>query len=179
MSDAANKILLGRITGPQGLKGEVVVHSYAADPADIAAYGPLTDAEGVRSYSLSVVRVTDKGVIVRVDGIADRTAAEMLRGTELWVERSRLPAEDEGEYYHADLIGLAAVAPDGKRIGEVVAVENFGAGDLLEIRLEGTTKTDFIPFTNACVPEVDIAGRRVVVVFPETTGDADPSDDEE
>lgn len=179
VSGQDQRILLGRITGAQGLKGEIVVASYAADPGDIASYGPLSDADGRHTFSLSVVRVADKGVIARVEGVADRTAAEKLKGTELWIDRSLLPAADEREYYHADLIGLKAVAPDGRPIGEIVAVENFGAGDLLDIRLDGSPKTELVPFTDACVPEIDFAGRRVVVRFPETTGDADPNDDDD
>lgn len=179
MSGQNSRILLGRISGAQGLKGEVVVQSFAAEPEDIAAYGPLADAEGQHRFTLSVVRVSDKGVIARIEGVADRTAAEKLRGTELWIERSRLPEAVDGEFYHADLIGLTAVAPDGNPIGVIVAVENFGAGDLLDIRLKGSMKTELVPFTDACVPEIDIAGRRVVVRLPATTGEADPNDDED
>lgn len=179
MSGDNPRVLLGRITSAQGIKGEIVVASFTADPGDIVAYGPLTDADGQRQFSLDLVRVTDKGIIARVAGVADRTAAEKLRGTEIWIERARLPAATDGEFYHADLIGLKAVAPDGRPIGEIIAVENFGAGDLLDIRLDGSMKTELVPFTDACVPEVDISGRRVVVRFPETTGDADPNDDDD
>ena len=179
MSTSEPRILLGRITGAQGIKGEIVVASFTEEPGDIVAYGPLTDAEGERQFTLDVVRVADKGLIARVEGVADRTAAEKLRGTELWIERRLLPAATDGEYYHVDLIGLKAVDPDGRPIGEIIAVENFGAGDLLDIRLAGSGKTELVPFTDSCVPEVDISGRRVVVRFPETTGDADPNDDED
>ncbi len=179
MSGEIPRVLLGRITSAQGIKGEIVVASFTADPGDIVAYGPLTDAEGKRQFSLRVVRVSDKGLVARVEGVDDRTTAEKLRGTELWIERHRLPAATDGEYYHIDLIGLKVVAPDSKPIGEIIAVENFGAGDLLDIRLAGSGKTELVPFTDACVPEVDIAGRRVVVHFPETTGAADPNDDDE
>ena len=157
------RVLLGRISGAQGLKGEVVIHSFAEHPEDIAAYGPLSDAEGRRTFELNVVRVAEKGVIARVAGVADRTEAERLKGTELWIERERLPEADEGEFYYADLVGLRAMAPDGSEIGEVVAVQNYGAGDLLEIRLEGTRRTELVAFTDAFVPEVDLEAGRVVV----------------
>jgi 16S rRNA processing protein RimM len=163
------RVLLGRITGAQGLKGEVVVHSYADRPEDIAAYGPLSDAEGQRTLELTVVRVAEKGVIARVAGIGDRTQAEALKGTELWVERARLPETQEGEFYHADLVGLRAVAPDGTEIGEVVAVQNYGAGDLLEIRLANTRRTELVAFTDAFVPEIDVGAGRVVVRMAETS----------
>ena len=115
------------------------------------------------------MRTTPKGVVARIAGIADRNAAEALKGVELYVGRDRLPAAAEGEFYHADLIGLAAVDPAGKAIGEIVAVQNYGAGDLLEIRLAGSAKTELIPFTETAVPQIDIAARRAVVVMPATT----------
>jgi len=173
-------VLLGRIGGAHGLKGEVVMHSFAEVPEDIAAYGPLTDSDGQRTFDVSVVRVTDKGVIGRVAGITDRTQAETLKGTELWVERDRLDEAEEGEFYHADLIGLSAVGPDGKPIGQVVAVQNYGAGDLLEIRLAGSRRTELVAFTDAFVPEVDLASGRVMVRLAdaEPSGGSDESDEE-
>ena len=122
-----------------------------------------------RSFEIAIVRATPKGVVARLAGVADRNAAEALKGVELYVDRDRLPAAAEGEFYHADLIGLAAVDPAGKAIGEIVAVQNYGAGDLLEIRLAGSAKTELIPFTETAVPQIDIAARRAVVVMPTTT----------
>lgn len=163
---AEKRVLLGRISGPHALKGEVMVHSFTEVPEDIAIYGPLEDASGRRTFELKIVRVTEKGLIARVSGVSDRTGAEALKGTELWIARERLPETDDGAFYHADLIGLAAVAADGQEIGEIVSVQNFGAGDLIEIRLSGSARTELIPFTDAFVPEVDLATRRVVVVMP-------------
>lgn len=160
-------ILLGRITGAQGIRGEVVVHSFAATAEDIGAYGPLTDPAGTRSFKLEVVRLTPKGaVIARIAGVDDRNAAEALKGTELYVARDKLPAPGDGEFYHADLIGLAAVAPDGATIGEVVAVQNYGAGDLLEIRLPGAASTELVPFNDRFVPAVDLAAGKAIVIMP-------------
>jgi 16S rRNA processing protein RimM len=115
--------------------------------------------------------VTGKGVVARIEGVTDRNAAEALKGTELYVDRDRLPAATEGEFYHADLIGLDAVDPDGKAIGSIVAVQNFGAGDLLEVRLAGSTRTELVPFTEAAVPTVDMSAGRAVVILPPTTDD--------
>ena len=174
-SCVAGRILLGRITGAHGIRGDVLVHSYAATPEDIAAYGALSDAAGARSFKLKLIGGTSKGLIARIAGIADRNAAEALRGTELYVARDKLPPADENEFYLADLIGLAAVSPDGATLGDVVGVPNYGAGDLLEIRLTGKTGTELVAFTAACVPSVDLAARRVVVVLPEVAPD-DPDE---
>jgi len=163
---APQRILLGRIAGAHGIRGEVVIHAYTGVPEDIGAYGPLSNADGGRSFTITSARATAKGVVACIKGVADRNAAEALKGVELYVDRARLPAAAEGEYYHADLIGLAAVDAGGQPIGEIVAVQNFGAGDLLEIRLAGSHQTEFVSFTEATVPQVDIAAGRVVVVMP-------------
>jgi len=163
-----DQILLGRIAGAHGIRGEVIIHAFTEPPENIAAYGPLIDEAGARTFEIAIVHVTAKGVVARLAGVGDRTAAEALRGVDLYVDRDRLPAAAEGEYYHADLIGMAAFDPAGQHIGEIVAVQNFGAGDLLEIRLAGRGRTELIPFTEAAVPEVDVAAKRVVVVLPPT-----------
>ncbi|MGD9805853.1 MAG: ribosome maturation factor RimM [Hyphomicrobiaceae bacterium] len=183
MSKSA-RVLLGRITGVHGLKGEVVVHAYTEHAEDVAAYGTVSDGEGLREVELKIVRVTDKGIIARVPGVRDRTQAEALKGMELWVPRERLPDVEDGEFYHADLIGLAVVAPDGAALGTVVAVQNYGASDLLEIRMEGSRRTELVAFTDDFVPEVDIAGGRVVVLMsgggePPPTEDGTAEDDDD
>lgn len=168
MTDA--RILLGHIAGAHGIKGEVLIKSYTGDPLAIADYGPLTDDSG-RTHVIASVRPSNKGVIARIKGVSDRNAAEALKGTALHVGREAMPAPDEGDYYHADLIGLKAVRPDGVELGKVVAVQNFGAGDLLELQLAGARQTEFVPFTDACVPAVDVKGGTVTVVMPEMIGD--------
>jgi 16S rRNA processing protein RimM len=160
------RILLGRIAGAHGIRGEVVIHAYTQGPENIGAYGPLSDADGRRMITVASARVTQKGVVARLEGVTDRNAAEALRGVELYVDRERLPATDADEFYHTDLIGLAAVDPSGETLGTIMAVHNFGAGDLLEIRLAASGKTELVPFTDQVVPEVDIAAGRAVIAMP-------------
>lgn len=165
-------ILLGRITGAHGIKGDVIVHSFAATPEDIGSYGPLSDQSGARKFRLRVLRMTPKGAIIaRVTGVTDRNAAEALKGTDLYVARDSLPKPDEGEFYYADLIGLAAIAPDGARIGQIVGVLNFGAGDLLEIKLPDHKDTELVPFNDEFVPTVDLTAGHAVVVMPVSSDD--------
>lgn len=177
--DGERLVLLGHITGVHGIRGDVMVKTYTTDPASIAGYGPLTDAAGGNPLALSVVRVTDKGIVARVKGVTDRNAAEALRGRELFVARAKLPKASDTEYYHADLIGLAALTEDGQPFGEVIAVQNFGAGDLLEIRIGGGKDSEFIPFTNACVPAVDIAAGSLTIIPPVMTGEPDRANDDD
>ena len=160
------RVLLGRIAAAHGIRGEVVIHAYTAPPENIAAYGPLTDRSGGRVFDIECRRVTSKGVIARLTGVRDRSAAEALKGTDLYVVRDRLPPAAEGEFYHWDLIGLAAVNAEGRLIGEIVGVQNYGAGDLLEVRLAGAATTQLIPFSDAFVPQVDLTAKRAVIVFP-------------
>lgn len=160
------RVLLGRIAAAHGIRGEVLIHAYTEPPQNIAAYGPLTDRAGARVFAIECRRVTAKGVVAHLAGIQDRSMAEALKGTELYVARDRLPPAAEGEFYHWDLIGLAAHNAEGRRIGEIVAVQNYGAGDLLEVRLAGTARTQLIPFSEAFVPQVDLTAKRAVIVFP-------------
>lgn len=166
-SGGETRVLLGSFANAHGIRGEVQVRTFTGTPEAIASYGPLSDKAGTRTFKLKVVRVTDKGIIARVDGISDRNAAETLKGIDLYVDRAKLPVASEGEYYHADLIGLRAVSPDGDEIGKIIAVANFGASDLLEIQLKGGTATEYVPFTDACVPSVDLAAGVATVVMPE------------
>ena len=155
-----SRILLGVVGRPHGVRGLLHVHSYTADPADLAGYGALTDELG-RHWTLAwrgdgVAELRD----VAGKPVADRTAAERLVNTRLYVERDRLPEPDEDEFYLADLVGLTAVTPEGTELGRVDVVHDYGAGTSLEI---GAL---LIPFTRACVPSVDIADGRIVIVRP-------------
>jgi 16S rRNA processing protein RimM len=166
------RILVGAIAGAHGVRGAVRVRSFTEAPAAVAAYGPLSDEAGTRRLVLKVVGETAGGVIAEIEGVADRNAAEALRGQRLYVARDVLPALAAEEFYHADLIGLTAETAAGDRLGRVRAVQNFGAGDMLEIeRADGTTVD--LPFTRAAVPVVDIAGGRLVVDPPAGLLDAE------
>ena len=160
------RVLLGRIAAAHGIRGDVLIHAYTEPPENIAAYGPLTDRSGARVFAIECQRVTARGVVARLTGVGDRSAAETLKGTDLYVARDRLPPAAEGEFYHWDLVGLAAVNAEGRCIGEIVAVQNYGAGDLLEVRLAGAATTQLIPFNETFVPQVDLTEKRVIIVLP-------------
>ena len=147
---------LGTITGAHGLHGEVIIKSYTQVPEDIAGYNPLLSQDGTRRFELVSVRAGKKGLVARVAGIAGRSAAEALRGVQLFIEKDNLPLPEEGEWYYSDLIGLEAQLCDGTVLGAIVAVQDYGAGDLLEVRQASDGKTVMLPFTRDVVPEVDI-----------------------
>lgn len=163
----AERILVARIGAPHGVRGEVRLFVFTQDPGAIADYGPLTDADGRRSFRITDLRAAKDHFVARLAGIADRTAAEALTNVDLYVPREALPApEDEDTFYHADLIGLAVEDEVGARIGTVSALQNFGAGDILEYAptLPGiAAKTLMVPFTRDAVPVVDVKAGRVVI----------------
>jgi 16S rRNA processing protein RimM len=166
-----DRVCVGAVTGVRGLKGEVRIKSFTADPDDIAAYGPVSTEDASRSFRVKVTAHAKGLLIARLDGVNDRTVAEGLKGTRLYVPRSALPKPGDGDFYHADLVGLAAETETGERLGTVKAVHNFGAGDILEIAApedgpEEGKEDLMVPFTLDTVPEVDLPGRRVVVVPP-------------
>ena len=164
--DRDERLCLGVIAGPHGVRGQVRVKSFTEDPADIAAYGTLSDDRG-RRYRLSLTGRAKGVVLARIEGVDDREAAEALKGTRLYVDRSALPPiEEEETYYHADLVGLAVEDASGRRIGRVREVQNFGAGDMLEVEGEAGESLLFA-FTREAVPVVDIAGGKVIVAPPE------------
>ena len=154
-------ICVGAIAGAHGVRGLVRVKSFTQRPGDVAAYGPVMDDRG-RSHRIEVRGTVKGGVIAALAGIDDRDAAEALRGRRLYVPREAMPPPEPDEFYHADLIGLAAVAEDGRTLGEIVAVHEHGSAPVLEVRpAEG--ESWLAPFTRDAVPEVDLAGRRVVL----------------
>ncbi len=176
----SSKICVGQFAGAHGVRGLVKLRSFTADPAAVAAYGPLADEAGGRRFRLSLQGAAKELLLARVDGIATREQAQALAGVRLYVERSALPeTADEEEFYHADLIGLRAERTDGSPYGTVKALYDFGAGDMLEIQTESGA-LDLLPFTRACVPVVDVAGGRLVVAPPtviEARGEADDTGD--
>lgn len=157
--------MLGVITGAHGVRGEVKVKTFTADPRAIARYGALSDAAGTRSFALKPRGSARGQVIAAIDGVDTRDAAEALKGVELFVARDRLPRPRRGETYIVDLVGLAAVAADGTAIGRVTRVVNYGAGDVLEIERPGAEAL-LLPFAAPMVGDVDIENGRVVVSPP-------------
>ncbi len=165
-----NKVRVARIGAAHGVRGELKLWSFTGDPAAIADYGPLQSEDGKRHFEIETMRTAKDHFVVRLVGVADRDAAEKLVNTDLFVPRDRLPpiAEDD-TYYHADLVGLSAVTPEGVALGTVTALHNFGAGDLIEIASIQGGEPLLLPFTDAIVPEIDIAAKKVVVVLPSVT----------
>jgi 16S rRNA processing protein RimM len=163
------RVCLGVVVGAHGVRGFVKVKPFTGEPDAVAAYGPVETKDGRRRFKIDAMGMAKDAVICRLEGVGDRDAAEALRGAELYVDRTRLPAVDEEEegWYHADLVGLAAIGVDGRVFGQVVGVENFGAGDLLEIARPEGGQTVLMPFTAANVPSVEIAAGRVIVDPPE------------
>jgi 16S rRNA processing protein RimM len=159
------RVLLGVITGAHGVKGEVRVKSFTAVPDAVAGYGPLEDEPGARRLALTVRGRVRGQLIARVDGVADRNAAERLKGTRLYVARGALPPPAADEYYHADLVGLGVWLKDGRALGRVRAVNDFGGGVHLEVE-RAAGGVVMVPFTEAVVPEIDLAQGRLVVDPP-------------
>lgn len=159
-------ILLGAIIGAQGLKGEVKVKTFTQSPESLGAYGLLHSADGRRFRVVSARAIKNDAAIVRFEGVSDREGAEALKGLELFVHRDQLPDTEAGEYYHADLIGLSAEDEEGRLIGKVRSIHNFGAGDVIEIeRADGSDV--LLPFNREFVPVVDVKAGRLVIAAPE------------
>lgn len=157
------RICLGQIGAAHGVRGEVRLRSFTAEPAAIASYGPLQTEDG-RVIEIASLRPAKDHFVATLSGIGDRDAAERFNNQKLYVPRDRLPELDQpDEFYHADLIGLAVVDRTGARRGTVVAVHNFGAGDLIEVKPVSGSKTELISFDASTVPEIDIAAGRLVV----------------
>jgi len=155
------RVLLGVVAAPHGVRGLVRIKSFTGDPMAVASYGLLSDETGKKAYRVEVLSAARGAVLARIEGVADRTAAEALRGLRLYVERERLPETGEREWYEADLIGLAAVGRDGRDWGKVMAFHDFGAGSVMEV-----SGGMMLPFTDEAVPEIDIAGGKVVIDPP-------------
>ena len=162
----AAPICIARIGAAHGVRGAVKLWSFTEDPLAVKAYGPLVTKDGARQFEVTHAREAKGHLVATLKGIATREDAERLNGLELYIAREKLPATDEDEYYHADLIGLAAVTPANEPLGRVIAIHNFGAGDIIEIA-PPSGATMLLPFTNAVVPSVDVAAGRVVIELPD------------
>ncbi|NVN85792.1 MAG: ribosome maturation factor RimM [Rhodopseudomonas sp.] len=167
----AGQICVARIGAPHGVRGAVKLWTFTEDPMAVRDYGPVLTKDGARSFEVETAREANGHLVATLKGVASREDAERLNGVELYIARDKLPATNDDEYYHADLIGLAAVTTADQPIGRVIAVHNFGAGDIIEIA-PPSGSTLLLPFTNAVVPTVDLAGGRVVIELPaEIEGD--------
>src|ERR1700712_197406 len=168
---ATSVICVARIGAADGVRGAVKLWTFTEDPLAVKQYGPLTTKDGARQFEVATAREAKGHLVATLKGVATREEAERLNGMSLYIARKKLPDPDEDEYYHADLIGLAAVNPANEPIGRVTAIHNFGAGDIIEIAPpHGATM--LLPFTNAVVPTVDLANGRVVIELPaEIEGD--------
>jgi 16S rRNA processing protein RimM len=156
VSDRETKrVILGVITGVHGIQGEVKLRSFTSRPEAIAGYGPL-DASNGQTITIKSLKPHKDFYRARIEGVADRNAAEALRGLELSVTRDRLPEPEDDEVYHADLIGLTVLDKAGKAIGKVENILNFGAGELVELRLDGENSTILMPFNTDTVPDIDL-----------------------
>ncbi len=174
------RVLMGVVEGAHGVQGLVKVRSFAAEPAAIAAYGPLESGDGKR-FMARYKGMVRGNVLLSVEGVTDRDQAQALRGTELFVPRAALPGLDEEEdgFYHADLIGLEVRLTDGQVLGSVTGVADYGAGELLEVRPKDQGRTVLVPFTKAVVPEVNVAQGFVVADPPPGLLDAPRKADED
>ncbi|WP_338830120.1 ribosome maturation factor RimM [Bradyrhizobium sp. 27S5] len=167
-------VCVARIGAAHGVRGAVRLWTFTEDPLAVKDYGPLMTKDGTRQFEVTHAREAKDHLVVTLKGVASRDDAERLNGLELYIPRERLPETDDGEYYHTDLIGLAAVTTSEQPLGKVIAIHNFGAGDIIEIAPpQGATM--LLPFTNAVVPTVDLAGGRVVIEPPQEIDDDDPS----
>ncbi|MBX9761267.1 MAG: ribosome maturation factor RimM [Beijerinckiaceae bacterium] len=177
MPDNSPRILVGRFGAAHGVRGEIRIKSFTADPMALASYAGLTDQTGARSFRIESARpVKDDLIVARVAGLKDRNGAEALTNVEIYIAREALPPAGEEEFYIADLIGMRAELADGAAFGTITNVLNFGAGDILDIALEGGGSR-LLPFTRACAPHVDVSGRRVIVAPPdEIEGEEAPGD---
>jgi 16S rRNA processing protein RimM len=170
----AAPICVARIGAAHGVRGAVKLWTFTEDPLAVQRYGPLLTKDGARSFEIAQLREAKDHLVATFKGVATRNDAEKLNGIELYIPREKLPETDDGEYYYADLIGLAAVDAANEPIGRVIAIHNFGAGDIIEIAPpKGATM--LLPFTNAVVPTVDIEGGRVVIELPQEIEGEEPT----
>ncbi len=163
---SAGRVCVGALAGAFGVKGEVRLKSFCAEPEAIADYAPLYTEDGARRFGVTITRAIPNGFAARLTGVETREEAEALKGTRLFAERERLPALPDDEFYHADLIGLQMLDAGGTTLGTVIAVHNHGAGDLLEVR-PANGQTILVPFTHEIVPTVDLSAGRIIADPPD------------
>ena len=170
-----DKVCVGAIAGAFGVKGEVRLKSFCAEPDAIDSYNPLSSEDGTQQFKLKITRAVKNGFAARIEGVRFKDQADALRGVRLYADRSMLPDLPDDEYYHADLIGLTVLDTGGGELGRVKAVLNHGASDLLEITAPGLREPVLLPFTREAVPTVDITQGRIIAdppdgLFPDKDG---------
>jgi 16S rRNA processing protein RimM len=172
-----SQICVARIGAAHGVRGAVKLWTFTEDPLAVTRYGPLATKDGLHQFELAQAREAKGHLVATFKGVTTRNEAERLNGLELYIARNKLPATDKDEYYHADLIGLAAITTTGEPLGKVIAIHNFGAGDIIEIAPPAGT-TIMLPFSNAVVPTVDVPSGRVTIALPEEIegGDEESAD---
>ena len=163
----SDRVCVGAIAGAFGVKGEVRLKSFCAEPEAIGTYGTLTSEDGRASYDVKLTGTAKNGFTAKLSGVASKEAADRLRGVRLYAPRDRLPELPDDEFYHADLINLTVLDTGGQELGKVRAVLNHGAGDLLEVHGPGLKSPVLLPFTKAAVPTVDLASGRIIADPPE------------
>jgi len=172
MGTPRDQVLVGVIVGAHGIKGEVKLKSFTSDPLSIGHYGPLQSSSG-QNFEIKKLKAAKDDFIASLKDVADRNAAKALKGTELFVARQKLPKLKNHEAYAHDLMGLDVVLENGTTLGKLVGMPNYGAGDLLEVAVDGSAETILIPFTSAFVPQEDFSTGRILVVLPEGYLDAE------
>lgn len=170
------KVCLAQIGAAHGVRGDVRIKLFSDDEAALTQYGPLTSADGKRSFEILSARLSKTVYVCRIKGLTDRDAAESLNGTLLYADRDLLPLLDEEEFYHSDLIGLVAKLENGSELGTISAVHDFGAGDLLDI-VPPRGKGIYLPFTREAVPSIDLDAGFVTVVPPDGLLDVPDADE--
>jgi 16S rRNA processing protein RimM len=172
MGTPRDMVLVGVIVGAHGIKGEVKLKSFTSEPLSIGRYGPLQSSSG-QSFEITKLKTAKDDFIASLKGLVDRNEAEVLKGVELFVGREKLPKLKDNETYAHDLMGLDVMLENGSKLGKLVGVPNYGAGDLLEVAIDGNSETVLIPFTNAFVPQDDFTNGRITVFLPEGYLDAE------
>ncbi|MEN0079671.1 MAG: ribosome maturation factor RimM [Pseudomonadota bacterium] len=173
-----DRVCVGAVAGSYGVRGEVRLKSFTAEPEAVGDYGPVSTEDGARAFSVEITRAIKNGFAAKLSGIRSKEAAEALKGTRLYVPRTALPGLPDDEFYHSDLIGLQALDTGGGALGQVHAVHNHGATDLLELRLPGSNATVLVPFAQPIVPTVDLTAKRVIIDPPEGLFPEDKPEDE-
>ena len=160
-------IQVGRVAGAFGVRGEVRITSFTSEPLALLDYKILMREDGSAGLTLTSARAAKGGIVCRAKEVETREQAEALRGLKLYIPRSKLPEPDEDEFYVTDLVGLSVVTAEGEALGRIKAVQDFGAGDLIEIVPQEGGATWYLPFTREAVPEVRMADGVVVAVKPD------------